>query len=94
MKQDDAVRDQWLWLAFSTDARRANRGKQPDFVAVAETLLGAPYLWGGKTFARHRLFRTGADRAAGGRIPCPRDSDMQEPALGNASSLDNYGAAI
>jgi len=62
--------------------------KAPDFVAVAETLLAAPYLWGGKS-------SLGIDcsglvqialQAAG--MPCPRDTYMQEAALGQASSLD------
>lgn len=61
--------------------------KQPDFVAVAESLLGAPYLWGGKS-------SLGIDcsglvqialQAAG--VPCPRDTYMQEQALGKSSSL-------
>jgi cell wall-associated NlpC family hydrolase len=55
---------------------------EPDFVAVAERFLGVPYLWGGKT-------ALGIDCSglvqvaltAAGRI-CPRDSDMQEAALG------------
>ena len=54
---------------------------EPDFVAVAERFLGAPYLWGGKTSLG--LDCSGlvqlALTAAG--IRCPRDSDMQE-ALG------------
>jgi cell wall-associated NlpC family hydrolase len=63
------------------------KARQSDFVAVAEQFLGAPYLWGGKT-------SLGLDcsglvqvslQAAG--IPCPRDSDMQEMALGKLSSL-------
>jgi cell wall-associated NlpC family hydrolase len=62
--------------------------KHADFVAVAESLLGAPYLWGGKS-------SLGIDcsglvqislQAAG--IPCPRDTYMQETALGKASPLD------
>lgn len=53
-----------------------------DFVAVAERFLGAPYLWGGRS-------SLGLDcsalvqlslQAAG--IACPRDTDMQERALG------------
>jgi cell wall-associated NlpC family hydrolase len=55
---------------------------EPDFVAVAERFLGAPYLWGGKTALG--LDCSGlvqvALTAAG--ISCPRDSDMQEQALG------------
>ena len=55
---------------------------EPDFVAVAERFLGVPYLWGGKTALG--LDCSGlvqvALTAAG--IACPRDSDMQEAALG------------
>src|SRR5262249_30700622 len=55
---------------------------EPDFVAVAERFLGVPYLWGGKTALG--LDCSGLVQVAltaGGRI-CPRDSDMQEQALG------------
>jgi cell wall-associated NlpC family hydrolase len=57
-------------------------------VAVAEMLLGAPYLWGGRS-------SLGIDcsglvqlalNACG--IACPRDSDMQEAALGAEVPLD------
>ena len=54
-----------------------------DFVAVAELFVGSPYLWGGKT--NLGLDCSGlvqvALTAAG--IACPRDSDIQERAVGN-----------
>jgi cell wall-associated NlpC family hydrolase len=53
-----------------------------DFVAVAERFVGAPYLWGGKTSLG--LDCSGLVQVAltACGIPCPRDSDMQENALG------------
>jgi len=63
--------------------------EQPDFVAVAEQFLGVPYLWGGKTSLG--LDCSGlvqvALQAAG--LACPRDSDMQEQALGARLALDD-----
>lgn len=56
--------------------------KEPDFVAVSEKFLGTPYLWGGKTSLGldcSALLQV-ALQAAG--IACPRDSDLQEQALG------------
>lgn len=62
--------------------------KETDFVAVAERFLHSPYLWGGKT-------NLGIDcsglvqvalNACG--LQCPRDSDMQETALGKPVSQD------
>lgn len=53
-----------------------------DFVAVAEGFRRVPYVWGGKTFAGldcSGLIQT-ALQAAG--IHAPRDTDMQEKALG------------
>ena len=55
-----------------------------DPVAVAERFLGVPYLWGGRTSLGldcSALVQT-ALQACG--IACPRDSDMQEKALGEA----------
>jgi cell wall-associated NlpC family hydrolase len=57
---------------------------ESDFVAVAERFAGTPYLWGGKTSLGidcSGLVQV-ALNAAG--IGCPRDSDMQEEALGRA----------
>jgi cell wall-associated NlpC family hydrolase len=63
------------------------KARQPDFVAIAETFLSAPYLWGGKTSLGidcSGLVQV-ALQAAG--HACPRDSDMQELTLGKLSSL-------
>lgn len=55
-----------------------------DFVAVAERFMGTPYLWGGKTAMGldcSGLVQTALMRAD---IAAPRDTDMQEKALGRA----------
>jgi cell wall-associated NlpC family hydrolase len=61
---------------------------EPDFVAVAERFLGVPYLWGGKTSLG--LDCSGLVQVAlvAAGIACPRDSDMQERALG--ITIDPY----
>jgi len=62
-----------------------------DFVAVAERFVGTPYLWGGKSnlgIDCSGLVQT-ALTACG--LPCPRDSDMQEKALGTATAPDLGG---
>ena len=61
--------------------------RETDFVAVAERFLGTPYLWGGKT--NYGLDCSGLAQVALNAcgIPCPRDSDMIERALGHAIDI-------
>lgn len=61
---------------------------EPDFVAVAERFLGVPYLWGGKTALGLDCSGLAQVSLAATGIAAPRDSDMQEAALGAAASLD------
>jgi cell wall-associated NlpC family hydrolase len=63
-------------------------GRAPDFVTVAERFVGTPYLWGGKTALGidcSGLVQV-ALQAAG--IDCPRDSDLQQQALGTPVALE------
>jgi cell wall-associated NlpC family hydrolase len=57
---------------------------EPDFVAVAERFLHTPYLWGGKTVWGIDCSGLVQVALAACGIACPRDSDMQEAALGTA----------
>jgi cell wall-associated NlpC family hydrolase len=60
---------------------------EPDFVAVAERFLGVPYLWGGKSSLG--LDCSGLVQVAltACGVKCPRDTDMQESALGKPANL-------
>jgi hypothetical protein len=63
--------------------------RETDFVAVAERFLGTPYLWGGKT--NYGLDCSGLVQVAltACGIRFPRDSDMQERALGTPIDMKN-----
>lgn len=57
---------------------------EKDFVAVAERFRGVPYLWGGKTSLGldcSGLLQVALEACG---IPAPRDTDLQERALGAA----------
>lgn len=65
------------------------KAKHEDFAAVAEQFIGTPYLWGGKTSLGIDCSGLVQIVLQGAGIACPRDSDMQELALGQVSSLAN-----
>ena len=56
----------------------------PDPVAVAEQFLHVPYLWGGKTSLGLDCSALVQIALTACGVPCPRDSHMQEAALGVA----------
>lgn len=62
--------------------------RAPDYAATAARLAGTPYLWGGRTSLGldcSGLVQLCLDAAG---LPCPRDADMQERALGQALPFD------
>lgn len=57
---------------------------ETDFVAVAERFVGTPYLWGGKSALGLDCSGLLQLALAACGVRCPRDTDMQERALGRA----------
>jgi len=84
---DFSVTDDGLYLWSRSLC--ALSAREPDPVAVAELFLETPYLWGGRTSEGvdcSGLVQT-ALSAVG--IAAPRDSDMQEAALGEPVAIDD-----
>lgn len=62
---------------------------EQDFVAVAERFAGVPYLWGGKTSLGIDCSGLVQIALTACGVGCPRDTDMQERALGTPLSKDD-----
>ena len=65
-----------------------------DFVAIAESLAGTPYLWGGRS--AFGIDCSGLIQLALGLtgVSAPRDTDMQEAEIGQALDLDQSLPAL
>ncbi len=60
-----------------------------DWVAVAESFLGTPYLWGGRSSLGLDCSALVQLALAASGIPAPRDSDMQARDLGEAIDISS-----
>lgn len=62
--------------------------RAPDFVAVAEDFVGSPYLWGGKSSLGIDCSGLVQVALAEAGIAVPRDTDLQQAALGESLPID------
>ena len=73
-----------VWLRHLAEAG----WREPDYVAVAERFLETPYLWGGRTSEGIDCSGLVQTALAAAGAASPRDSDMQEAALGEPIAID------
>jgi cell wall-associated NlpC family hydrolase len=67
---------------------------EPDFVAVAERFLEAPYLWGGRTAQGLDCSALVQNALAAAGRAAPRDTDMLEAALGSSIAFEDSLAGL
>lgn len=81
----------WVWHGHLAPLD----GPRPsDHAAVAERFLGAPYLWGGKESLGLDCSGLVQMALTACGIACPRDTDMQEAALGRPLAFDDLLAGL
>jgi cell wall-associated NlpC family hydrolase len=66
----------------------------PDFIATARMFLGVPYLWGGRTSLGLDCSALVQLSLAAAGIAAPRDTDLQEAALGEAVETPSRGDLV
>lgn len=69
-------------FVYAAHLRPLDADDVPDPTALAESFLGAPYLWGGRTVAGIDCSGLVQQVMMAACIPCPRDSDQQAAAVG------------
>jgi cell wall-associated NlpC family hydrolase len=89
---DFAVSEDGLYLWSRHVAELSVR--EPDFAAVAERFLETPYLWGGRTSEGIDCSGLAQTALTAAGVASPRDSDMQEAALGEPLAIDDPAAAL
>jgi cell wall-associated NlpC family hydrolase len=89
---DFSVSEDGLYLWSRSVAELS--AKEPDWVAVAERFIEAPYLWGGRTSEGIDCSGLVQTALMAGGIASPRDSDMMEASLGKRIALDDPTAPL
>lgn len=89
---DFAVSEEGLYV-WSRHLAELN-AREPDAVVIAELFLETPYLWGGRTSEGIDCSGLVQTALTGAGVASPRDSDMQEAALGEPLPIDDPETAL